>query len=320
MDDHIFIKDLKPESKVEGIYLLKLIGLRDKKNGGHYLLMKFADMSGEIMGMMWDRIEGVIDNLKPGDFVRVRFRVQIYNNNLQAVVSKIEKVSDRDIKNSDIYFPTSSIPAETLYRAIVEFVEREIMDEKIKELVFRVYRDPELKPMMLKAPAAKSLHHAYRGGYLEHVLSLLKLAKNVMDIYPYVNKDIVYTGILFHDLGKLWELSYEREFNYTTKGRLLGHIAIEYEFISDKMKEITDFPEEYKLHIQHIILSHHGELEFGSPKRPKTPEALLVSTIDNLDAKMNAMKNAIDSDLQSDHPDWTPYLPMFERVIFKKRP
>ncbi len=320
MAEHIFIKDLKPDSRVEDIYLLKLIGLRDKKNGGQYLLLKLADMSGEIMGMMWDKIDGVIDKVKPGDFVRVKFRVQVYNNNLQAIISKISKVGDNEIDNSEIFFPSSEIPAETLYKKLIEFAETKIKDTFLKQLVMRVYKDPEIKPMLLKAPAAKSLHHAYRGGYLEHVLGLLRLAEKVMDVYPFINSDIVYTGLLFHDIGKLWELSYEREFNYTTEGRLLGHIAIEYELISDKMKEIPDFPEEYKLHIQHIILSHHGELEFGSPKRPKTPEALLVSTLDNLDAKMNAMKNAIDADTQSDHPDWTPYLPMFERVIFKKRP
>ncbi|BBB31697.1 3'-5' exoribonuclease [Thermotomaculum hydrothermale] len=320
MNEHIFVKDLKPDSRVEDIYLLKLIGLRDKKNGGQYLLLKLSDMSGEIMGMMWDKIDGVIDKVKPGDFVKVRFRVQVYNNNLQAIVSKIDKVDEGEIDNAEIFFPSSEIPAETLYEKIIKFVNEKIDNNFIKELVFRVYKDPEIKPMLLKAPAAKSLHHAYRGGYLEHVLGLLRLAEKVCEVYPFINRDIVYAGLLFHDIGKLWELSYEREFNYTTKGRLLGHIAIEYEFVTDKIKEIPDFPEDYKLHLQHILLSHHGELEYGSPKRPKTPEALLVATIDNLDAKMNAMKNAIDADAQSDHPDWTPYLPMFERVIFKKRP
>ena len=320
MDNHIFIKDLKPDSRVEDIYLLKLIGLRDKKNGGQYLLLKLSDMSGEIMGMMWDKINGVIDKVKPGDFVKVRFRVQVYNNNLQAVVSKIEKVEERDVENAEIFFPSSEIPAETLYEKVIQFAEGKIEDKYIKELVMRVYKDPEIKPMLLKAPAAKSLHHAYRGGYLEHVYGLLRLGEKVCEIYPFINRDLVYAGLLFHDIGKLWELSYERDFNYTTEGRLLGHIAIEYEFVTDKIKEIPDFPEDYKLHLQHIILSHHGELEFGSPKRPKTPEALLVATIDNLDAKMNAMKKAIDTDIPSDHPDWTPFLPMFERVIFKKRP
>ncbi len=320
MENHIFIKDLKPDSRVEDIYLLKLIGLRDKKNGGQYLLLKLSDMSGEIMGMMWDRIEGVIERVKPGDFVKVRFRVQVYNNNLQAIVSKIEKVEEREVENAEIFFPSSDIPPETMYENLLNFVEENIEDSFLKKLVERVYKDPEIKPMLLKAPAAKSLHHAYRGGYLEHILGLLKVARKVLEVYTFINRDIVYAGILFHDIGKLWELSYDRDFNYTTEGRLLGHIAIEYEFIADKIKEIPDFPEDYKLHLQHIILSHHGELEFGSPKRPKTPEALLVATLDNLDAKLNAMRVAIHSDAQSDHPDWTPYLPMFERVIFKKRP
>ncbi len=320
MDNHILIKDLKPDSRVEDIYLLKLIGLRDKKNGGQYLLLKLSDMSGEIMGMMWDKISGVIDKVKPGDFVKVKFRVQVYNNNLQAIVSRIEKVEESDVENAEIFFPSSEIPADKLYEKIVAFAEEKIENKYIKELVMRVYKEPEIKPMLLKAPAAKSLHHAYRGGYLEHVYGLLRLAEKICEIYPFINRDLVYTGILFHDIGKLWELSYQRDFNYTTEGRLLGHIAIEYEFVTDKIKEIPDFPENYKLHLQHIILSHHGELEFGSPKRPKTPEALLVATIDNLDAKMNAMKKAIDTDTPSDHPDWTPFLPMFERVIFKKRP
>ena len=126
--------------------------------------------------------------------------------------------------------------------------------------------------------------------------------------------------MLFHDLGKLWELSYQREFSYSTEGRLLGHIAIEYDYIAARIREIPDFPDNFRLHLLHIILSHHGELEFGSPKRPKTPEALMVNSLDNMDAKLNAMRQAIEADVQSDHPDWTPFLPMFSRVIYKNRP
>ncbi len=318
--EHIFIKDLTPDFKGESFYLLRMLGLRDKKNGGHYLIMKFADSSGDIVAMMWDNFDGVTDSVKPGDFVKIRFRTQVYNNKMQLIVTKIRKAEDSEIDNPSIFFPASEIPADIMLDEINDLIVSEFEEGYLKTLVSHIYSDEELQKKMLNAPAAKNMHHAFRGGYLEHVLTLFKLALKVLPVYPYVHKELVLAGLLLHDIGKLWELSYETDFNYTTEGRLLGHIVLEYDFVKSKMLEIPDFPKELELHLLHIILSHHGELEYGSPKRPKTPEALLVSNLDNLDAKMKAMKTAIDADVPSDNPDWTPYLPMFERMVYKKRP
>lgn len=318
--EHIYVKDLTPEYKGESYFLLRMVGLREKKNGGNYLIMKFADSTGDVVAMMWDNLDGVTESVKPGDFVKIRFRTQLYNNKMQLVVSKIRKAEDSEIENPSMFFPASEIPAEMMFDELLELIKLEFEDGYLKTLVQHIYTDTDLKLKMLQAPAAKNMHHAFRGGYLEHVLTLCKLALNVLPIYPYINKELVLAGLLLHDLGKLWELSYETDFNYTTEGRLLGHIVLEYEFVKMKILEIPDFPKDLELPLLHIILSHHGELEYGSPKRPKTPEALLVSHLDNLDAKMKAMKTAIDSDVPSDSPDWTPYLPMFERMVYKKRP
>jgi len=318
--EHTFIKDLKPDWKGDDVYLLKLLAIRDKKNGGQYLFLKFGDSSGDIIGMMWDNFEAAVDTVKPGDFVKLRFRIQLYNNQLQMVVTKLRKANDDEIENPSIFFPVSEQPPEHMLNEILQIIETDLENPFLKELATNIYNDPDVVELAKIAPAAKSLHHAYRGGYLEHLVTLLKLANQVSSVYPFINKDLVLAGLLFHDLGKLWELSYQREFSYSTEGRLLGHIAIEYDYIAARIREIPDFPDNIRLHLLHIILSHHGELEFGSPKRPKTPEALMVNSLDNMDAKLNAMRQAIEADVQSDHPDWTPYLPMFSRVIYKNRP
>ncbi len=318
--NHTFIKDLEPDWKGEEFYLLKLLGLREKKNGGQYLLLKFGDSTGELIGMMWENFEGVVESVQPGDFVKVRFRVQMYNNQLQMIPTKLRKAEESEIEDPSIFFPMSERPPETMLAEIRELLENEIGDPFLKELALQVYNDPDVVERSSIAPAAKSMHHAYRGGYLEHLLTLLKLAVQVVPVYPFINRDLVLTGLLFHDLGKLWELTYERDFSYSTEGRLLGHITIAYDYIATRIREIPEFPEEVKLHLLHILLAHHGELEFGSPKRPKTPEALMVNVLDNLDAKLNAMKQAIDADMPSDHPDWTPYIPMFNRMLYKNRP
>jgi len=318
--EYICIKDLTPDFKGESYYLLRMLGMRDKKNGGNYLIMKFADATGDIVAMMWDNFDDVIDEVKPGDFVKIRFRTQVYNNKMQLIVTKIRKAEDSEIETPSLFFPASDIPADIMFNELVEIIEKEFEEGFLKTLVQHIYGDSDLKDKMLRAPAAKNMHHAFRGGYLEHVLTLVKLALQMLPVYPYVSKELVLAGLLLHDIGKLWELSYETDFNYTTEGRLLGHIVLEYDFVKLKILEIPDFPKEIELNLLHILLSHHGELEYGSPKRPKTPEALLVSNLDNLDAKMKAMKTAIDADVPSDNPDWTPYLPMFERMIYKKRP
>lgn len=318
--EHTFIKDLKPEWKGDEVYLLKLLAIRDKKNGGQYLFLKFGDSSGDLIGMMWDNFEEAVATVKPGDFVKLRFRIQLYNNQLQMVVTKLRKASDDEIDDPTIFFPVSERPPEHMLEEVRRIIETDLENSFLKELANHVYNDSEVVELAKIAPAAKSLHHAYRGGYLEHLLTLLKLAIQVAPVYPFINKDLVLAGLLFHDLGKLWELSFQREFSYSTEGRLLGHIAIEYDYIAARIREITDFPDNLRLHLLHIILSHHGELEFGSPKRPKTPEALMVNSLDNMDAKLNAMRQAIEADVPSDHPDWTPFLPMFSRVIYKNRP
>ncbi len=314
------IRTLEPDWKGESVYLLKLLAVREKKNGGQYLLLKFGDATGEIVGMMWDNFDGIPESIRPGDFVHIRFRVQLYNGKLQMVVTKMEKVEESELEDISIFFPVSERSPDDMLQEINNIIENELTDPHLKKLAQDVYSDAEVVERARIAPAAKSMHHAYRGGYLEHLLTLLKLAVQVLPVYPDVNRDLVLTGLLFHDLGKLWELNYGREFSYSTEGRLLGHIAIEYDYISTRTRNQENFPEELRLQLLHILLSHHGELEFGSPKRPKTPEALMVNALDNLDAKLNAMRLAIDADVPSDHPDWTPFIPMFNRMIYKKRP
>jgi len=224
---------------------------------------------------------------------------------------------DQEVGDFSRFFPTSKRPAEEMLREL-DAVVAGVGDPWIRRLLEVLFQEnPLLRAAFAQAPAAKSMHHVFLGGLLEHTLSVAGMADRACAHYPEMNRDLVLAGVLLHDVGKTAELTYQRSFGYSDAGNLIGHISMEAEWISRAVALIPDFPEELRLLILHIVLSHHGKQEFGSPVVPKTPEALLVHYLDDLDGKLEAMFKAIREDAGSGN--WTPFSRSLERMLYKPR-
>jgi 3'-5' exoribonuclease len=253
--------------------------------------------------------------LEPGKVVTVRGQVQRYNQQLQVVVRQAE-VLDPESVDQELFVRSSSVDPTLLWSRLTSLIE-DIEDPHLRQLLFRIFSDPEVERLFREAPAARSMHHAFRSGLLEHTVSVTTVARSLARHYA-INADLVVAGSLLHDLGKIWELEIDASIEYTDDGRLVGHIPMETIFVEKKIAELEMFPAETRRQLLHILLSHHGEYSFGSPRRPKTPEALLVHMTDNLDSKMAGMLEAITAE-GSDDEAWTPYSRILERHIYRRR-
>lgn len=289
--------------------------IRQKKTGEPYLTLHLADRSGEIEAKMWDNVAEVLDAFQRDDFVKVKGLVQIYQNRVQFTVHKLRRLDDHEVDLSD-YFPCSDRDPEEMFRELRGIVAA-FSDSNLRALLDAVFSDAELVRLYKMAPAAKSIHHAYRGGLLEHVLSLCTLSRLVGSHYPQIDVDLLTTGAILHDVGKLEELSYARSFGYSPDGQLLGHITLGLRLLNKTFDRLPDFPPRLRTLIEHMVLSHHGELEFGSPKTPMFGEALLLHHLDNLDSKMDAVRGAIQRDRQVEG-EFTSWIAPLERVLLKK--
>jgi 3'-5' exoribonuclease len=286
--------------------------VKNKKDGAPYLALTLADRSGQIDAKMWDNCAEAIATIEQDDFVKVRGLLNKYNNKFQFTIHKIRKCDESEVDPGD-YLPKTSKNIDELWARLGDYVDS-FTDPHLKSLLRLFMADEEMARAYRTAPAAKTLHHAFIGGLLDHVLSLMGLCELVMQNYPNINRDLVLTGVFLHDIGKIHELGYARSFSYTTKGQLLGHIIIVLEMLHEKIAQIEDFPEELKILIEHLIISHHGELEFGSPKVPMFPEALLLHYCDDLDSKMEAMRAQFERESLSDSV-WTSYNPSLGRPL-----
>ncbi len=237
-----------------------------------------------------------------GDIVKVRGCVSRYNDRLQMKVEQLRKAAPSETDKSDL-MPSTTCDVEALWRQLQGFIES-FSDVHLKLLLNTILADPQIAAAYREAPAAKQLHHAWLGGLLEHVISLLTLADRVAPHYPILHRDLLLTGVILHDIGKVRELSWDIGFEYTLEGTLLGHIQIGAALAERTMDSLPGFPPKLKVLVLHMILSHHGKLEFGSPKLPMIPEALVLNFIDDLDAKMQAMQSEFDkSEREGKGPD-----------------
>jgi 3'-5' exoribonuclease len=257
----------------------------------------------------------VIDTFDRDDFVRVKGLLQIFQNRPQLTIHKMMRLQDSDVDLSD-FFPSSERHPDEMFAELREIAEG-IGNPHLKSLLVAFLDDEKIARMYRTAPAAKTVHHAYLGGLLEHVLSVCCLCRNMAQHYKDIDIDLLLTGAILHDIGKTSELSYQRTFGYTTDGQLLGHIIIGLQMLSDKVASIPDFPPKLRTLVEHMIVSHHGELEFGSPKVPVFPEALLLHHLDNLDSKMECMRAAIAKD-RNVEGCWTTYNSALDRAVLKK--
>jgi 3'-5' exoribonuclease len=286
--------------------------VKPKKTGEPYLALTLGDRTGQIEAKMWDNVEEAIDVFEQDDFVKVKGLLNKYKNRFQITIHKLRKLGESEVDFAD-YLPKTAKDIGELWQTLAGFVAT-FQNPHLKALVEAFMADPEIAEAYRCAPAAKTLHHAYIGGLLDHVVSLFRSCDLICRNYPQVNRDLLLTGAFLHDIGKIHELTYNRSFTYTTRGQLLGHMIIELEMLQAKLERLPGFPDPLKTLVEHLIISHHGQYEFGSPKLPMFPEALVLHYLDDLDSKMESMRANFERDAESDE-GWTGYNPSLGRPL-----
>lgn len=309
-----FIADLRDGQAVTSTFLVRSKEIRTSpRTSRSWLQLELADRTGTISGKMWDGFEGIVAQFERDDVVKVRARAKLYNDQLELTVESVIPVAEKDYELAD-FLPHTKQDVEKLYARLNEAAHA-AENPWVKTLLVSVVEDASIAPKLKRAPAAMTMHHAYIGGLLEHVVSLIELSRLVASHYPELNRDLLLAGIVLHDIGKIEELSCARGFGYTTEGQLLGHIALGQAIVRRKIEAISDFPRPLAAVIEHLILSHHGSLEFGSPRLPLTREAVALHFLDDLDSKMAAIETTMASDAGSG--DWTERNPALRRNLLR---
>lgn len=317
-----FIRDFIAGQNITDIFALAYAQRKDAKNGPYWQLT-LTDCSGSIEARVWSPQSLHVHNLKAEDFVLMTGQVASFKEHLQLNVTEV-RVVDARAENLDLrdFIPASAVPAVELLERIEALLTTELTYGPWRTLCRRVLQDETMRAMLLTAPGGKSVHHAYAGGLLEHTLGVMRACLALCTVYPQADKEILLVGALLHDLGKAVELSHGLSRDYTDEGRLLGHIYIGMELLEPFVRA-TDLPTELALHLKHLLISHHGELEFGSPRRPKTMEAFILHYADNLDAKVNTIETALaqtrTEDAESTDTHWSEYQRTLARYVFQPR-
>ena len=292
----IYVADLaafEEQRMFDGFFLLLAKQTRSTKTNKPYLSLIFCDKTGQMEARVWEPGDPrIAKDVERGDIVKARGCVSKFDDRMQMKVDQIRRAAAGEVDKADL-MPATTYDVDELWRDLMGFVES-FTEPHLKLLLTTILSDPELAQAYREAPAARQLHHAWLGGLLEHVVSLLKLADRVVPHYPILQRDLVLTGVILHDIGKVRELAWDVGFEYTIEGTLLGHIQMGLEMVQKTMDGLPDFPPRLKTLVEHMILSHHGKLEFGSPKLPMIPEALVLNFLDDLDAKMQAVANEFE--------------------------
>ena len=286
--------------------------IKAKKTGEPYLALTLSDRTGQVEAKMWDNVAAVLDGFEQDDFIKVKGLLNKYNGRYQITIHKLRRLEEHEVDPAD-YLPKCPRDIEELWRDLSGFVAT-LQNPHLKALIEAFMSDAEIAAAYKTAPAAKTLHHAYIGGLLDHVVSLFRLCDLAVRNYPQINRDLLLSGAFLHDIGKIHELAYGRSFAYTTRGQLLGHMVIELEMLHTKIAEVPGFPDGLKTLLEHLIISHHGQYEFGSPKLPMFPEALMLHYLDDLDSKMESMRAHLERE-SGYGEEWTAYNPSLGRPI-----
>jgi 3'-5' exoribonuclease len=308
-----FVNDLGTEQTVTTFFLVHEKEIRNTRDGKQYLRLELGDRSGTIEARMWDQFEAIAKEFGRDDFVKVQARVEIYKNRPQLALQQVRRAKPEEVDLAD-FLPHTKEDIGKLWSELLEYANS-IGDPWLKQLVTGIISDPGVAAAYKRAPAAKVMHHAYIGGLLEHVVGLCGLAKQVAQHYPELNLDLLLTVAILHDVGKLEELCYDRAIGYTTEGQLLGHIVMELETVTHAMNNIAGFPANLKTVVQHLLISHHGQYEFGSPKLPMIREAMVFHYLDDMDSKMAAVRAALAT--ESGEEEWSTYSAALGRQFLK---
>ncbi len=317
-----YVNQLSHGDSVEEAFLVADKQLRANRQGNLYLQIELRDKTGSVGARLWNATEELARGFEPGDYLLARGKTQIFQGSLQIILTHIETIDSSQVEPDD-FLPQSSQNVGKLYNRLRE-VLLGMGDPHLRALVECFLIDEEFVARYTAAPAGIKNHHAYQGGLLEHVVNMLDVADRILEFYPDVDRDLLLTGIFLHDVGKIAELSYDRAFAYTDEGQLVGHLVMGVEILRDKVERTADltgepFPRELLLRLKHMIVSHHGALEYGSPKLPMTLEAVALHYLDNLDAKLHAYAREIRDD-PSRQSSWTPYQQSTGRRLFKGAP
>ncbi len=305
MKDFYICECVQHENKViTSSFVVVSKQIKPKKSGEPYLALTLGDRSGHLEAKMWDNVEEVLDAFHQDDFLKIKGLVNKYKNRFQLTVHKLRKLGESEIEFAD-YLPKTTKNIDELWQTLSDFVAS-IRSPHLRSVIQAFMADPEIAAAYRNAPAAKTLHHAYIGGLLDHVVSLFRSCDLMCRNYPQINRDLLLSGAFLHDVGKIHELTYNRSFSYTTRGQLLGHMVIELELLHAKIALVRGFPDELKTLLEHLIISHHGQYDFGSPKLPMFPEALMLHYLDDLDSKMEAMRAHFEREADLESP-WTSY-------------
>ncbi|NUO09783.1 MAG: HD domain-containing protein [Candidatus Brocadia sp.] len=310
-----YISSLKTGEVVEEVFLVLKKEVKETREKKPYLNLQLTDKSGSIEARKWDAAPQLCDSFNRDGFIKIKGVVETFNNTLQIRIIEISPVPDSQVSMGE-FIPSTEKNITDMMNELKQLI-RTVKDPYLSKLLNAFFSDESFCKVFSTAPAAMQYHHAFLGGLLEHILSVAKLAISFSNHYPAIKRDLLVTGVILHDIGKTRELSYERSFQYTDEGQLTGHLISGVLMVYEKASKIDGFPPDLLNVLFHLILSHHGEYEWGSPVKPGTPEAIALHHLDNLDAKVHAATRAI-----SEHKDtgssWTEYVKMFERRLYKK--
>ena len=287
-----YIKDLRPGMQISEVYLVKSRQSAVTKNGKNYENVTLQDKTGKVDAKVWDPDNPGINDFDAMDYVFVTGEIVQFQGRNQLNIRRA-RVAGEDEYQQDDYFPTSEYDPEAMYQKLLKYVDG-VEKEPLRRLLNSFFRDPDFSTEFKKHSAAKTIHHGFIGGLLQHTLSVVQFCDFLAGQYPILKKDLLITAAMLHDIGKLKELSPFPHNDYTDEGQLLGHIVIGYGMVKEHIQQIPDFPKTLEAELEHCILSHHGELEYGSPKKPALAEAMALSIADNADAKLESLAEALD--------------------------
>ncbi len=314
-----FISQLGERESVDQVFLAGEKQLRSNRAGNLYLQIRLSDRTGSLTAMMWNANDQLYGGFENGDYLRVQGTSQFYNGALQMIVNRFEKADASKIDEAD-FITLAAGQVDKLASRLSEML-RAVKNFQLRNLAECFLMDETFMGKFTRAPAGVKNHHAYHGGLLEHVVSLMELVSVVTPRYPQIDADLLLLGAFLHDAGKIDELTYDRDLGYSDEGQLIGHVVMAVGMVEEKARESEklsgeEFPKELLLRLKHMIVSHHGEYEFGSPKLPMTMEAIALHFLDNLDAKIHTVSQLIGEDVNTDS-NWTPYQASLGRKLFK---
>ena len=313
-DSHIWVKDIQENTRVTGLYVAKSKRVAMTKKGDPFLSVTLSDRTGDVECRVWDNAEALSSLFNEGDILDIQGNAGSYQNQIQLTLTDL-KVS-KDGADPSLFLEAAPLDIQEMMQSLRAILKR-ITDPHLKTLVDMFLSDRSFVEAFKRSPAAKNFHHGYIGGLLEHTLSVCRLAEVMAEHYPQLDKDLLITGAFFHDIGKIKEFKALTRIDYTDEGRLLGHLVLGVSMLEEKVGHIKNFPNDTVLRLKHLILSHHGQYDFGSPKRPKFLEAFAIQMIDDLDAKINGLGRFMEKDKREGI--WTDYNRLFERYMLKGR-